>query len=121
MTDEIKATIARLRESMAIAQSDIISDDEGRWVNKDDWYAPLSMFAFSQSAWDNLPSILDALETAQAENAELRALVQVASQLLNGEEPILARIFDSGETRDWVYKDDWQFEAKKFLEDSENG
>ena len=49
-------------------------------------------------------------------NAALEMLVRCADELLAGSEPVLARIYDGGDTRDWVYKDDWRDEAAKLLE-----
>ena len=56
------------------------------------------------------------LAEAQARIAALEMLVRCADELLAGSEPVLARIYNGGDTRDWVYKDDWRDEAAKLLE-----
>ena len=56
------------------------------------------------------------LAEAYARITALEMLVRCADELLAGSEPVLARIYDGGDTRDWVYKDDWRDEAAKLLE-----
>lgn len=76
-------------------------------------------FSYYVDAWcmarrDYAPRKL--LAEAQARIAALEMLVRCADELLAGSEPVLARIYDGGDTRDWVYKDDWRDEAAKLLE-----
>lgn len=74
--------------------------------------SPAAAIAFAASHY--APRKL--LAEAQARIAALEMLVRCADELLAGSEPVLARIYDGGDTRDWVYKDDWRDEAAKLLE-----
>lgn len=92
-------------------------DENGKWLYWD-MDSPYSENAldFVRHSREDVLSLLQALAEAQTRIAALEALVRCADELLAGNEPVLARIFDGGDTRDWVYKDDWRDEAAKLLE-----
>ena len=92
-------------------------DEHGKWLYWD-MDSPYSENAldFVRHSREDVLSLLQALAEAQARIAALEALVRCADELLAGSEPVLARIYDGGDTRDWVYKDDWRDEAAKLLE-----